>query len=53
MSDFDPVEWITTQEAATLTGYSAVTLYLRLASVKYVHQTANLRFDGRAVDFHL
>lgn len=23
MSDFDPVEWITTQEAATLTGYSA------------------------------
>jgi len=26
MSDFDPVEWITTQEAATLTGYSAVTL---------------------------
>ena len=23
MSDFDPVEWITTQEAAALTGYSA------------------------------
>ena len=23
MSNFDPVEWITTQEAATLTGYSA------------------------------
>jgi len=23
MSDFDPIQWITTQEAATLTGYSA------------------------------
>ncbi len=28
MSDFDPVQWITTQEAAELTGYASVTLRL-------------------------
>lgn len=28
MTTFDPVEWITTQEAAELTGYAMVTLRL-------------------------
>jgi len=39
MSDFDPVEWITTNEAAELTGYSSITMRQfaregRLASMK-------------------
>ena len=36
MGDFDPAEWITTQEAAALTGYAAVTwrLFARQGKVK-------------------
>lgn len=36
MGDFDPAGWITTQEAAALTGYAAVTwrLFARQGKIK-------------------
>lgn len=51
MGDFNPVEWITTQEAATLTGYSAVTLrqFAREGKIKGVKRGRDWFIDRAEV----